>query len=88
MRAIIHRLRRLETAAIPLERERRIVEAILESRRRRLEASGQPYDEEPLHVDYTGCRTPADHITRSRAARLQRQLPRTEGATLGGGAER
>ena len=79
MRAIVNRLRRLEKAAIPLERERSIVEAILESSRRRLEASGQPYHEEPLHVDYPGCRTVADHIMRARAARLERRAGRSPG---------
>jgi len=42
MKAIISRLRRLENAAAPAERERAAVETILAARRRRLGASYNP----------------------------------------------
>ena len=42
MKSILTRLRRLESAAAPVERDREIVEAILAARRRRTEASGEP----------------------------------------------
>jgi hypothetical protein len=61
MKAIINRLRRLENAAAPAERERADVEAILENMRR------LGYDEPPSFPpeSYTGCRTCADHMLRS-----------------------
>jgi hypothetical protein len=42
MKAIFNRLRRLENAVAPAERERAAAEAILEARRRRLEADYEP----------------------------------------------
>jgi hypothetical protein len=45
----------------------------METRRRRLEASGQCFVPSPP-VDYTGCRTIADHILRARQASMKRQL--------------
>jgi hypothetical protein len=64
MKAILKRLRRLETVAIPDEKERAAVEAILEARRLRL---GSDY--EPIAFprnSFVGCRTIADRILRAR----------------------
>jgi hypothetical protein len=67
MTAITRMLNRLENirAAIPLGPT--AAELIMASRGRRLEASGQPFVPSPP-VDYTGCRTIADCILRSRQA--------------------
>jgi hypothetical protein len=64
MRAIISRIRRLENAAAPAQRERAAVEAILEARRRRLGAGYEPLSFPP--ETYAGCRTSADRILRTR----------------------
>ena len=72
MKAIIHRLRRLEGAKPPVEAGHAVAELIRAKRRRRLEESGQP-DEDLPPVDYTGCRTIADRILRSRQARMEHQ---------------
>ena len=71
MRAIINRLRRLENATAPGEREQAMVEAILAARRRRLGASYEPLTFPP--ESYAGCRTVADHILRARKLRMERQ---------------
>ncbi len=71
MRAIINRLRRLENATVPVERERAAVEAILAARRRRLGASYEPLSFPP--ESYAGCRTVADRILRTRKLRMERQ---------------
>jgi hypothetical protein len=73
MRTIISRLRRLETAAIPAERERASVEAILEARRRRL---GPDYVEPPQFPPerFAGCRMMADRIVRARISAKERQI--------------
>ena len=67
MRAIINRLRRLENATAPVERERAAVEAILAARRRRLGASYEPFSF-PAE-SYAGCCTVADRIFRTRELR-------------------
>ena len=74
MRAIVNRLRRLEDKDNPTERARirALAEDIREARRRRREAEGLP-PEEPLKVDFTGCRGIAEAMMRARAARLQMQ---------------
>ena len=67
MRTVINRLRRLENAAAPAERERAAAEAILDARRRRLGAD---------YVDpgsFAGCRTRADYIVRTRELIMVRQ---------------
>jgi hypothetical protein len=64
MRAIINRLRRLESAAAPVERERAAVEAILEARRRRLGADYKPITIPPEVFD--GCRGLGERIIRAR----------------------
>ena len=72
MRAIINRLRRLENAATPADRERATVDAILEARRRR---SGVDYVE-PIPFppeSFAGCRTSADRIVRTRKLLMERQ---------------
>jgi hypothetical protein len=72
MRAIVNRLRRLEHAASPDEREHAMVEAILTARRNRL---GADYVE-PIRFppeSYAGCRTIADRILRTR--QLLKELP-------------
>ncbi len=73
MRAIISRIRRLENAAAPAERERAAVEAILAARRRRL---GADYVE-PIPFppeSYAGCRTIANRMLRTRKLRIERQV--------------
>ena len=55
-----------------MERDREIVEAILAARRRRMEASGEPYEQLPS-VDLTGCNSIGDQITRARRAKMERQ---------------
>jgi hypothetical protein len=94
MKALFHRLRRLENTAAPAERElwesnrwgsgrdcvRAAVEAIIEARRRRL---GADYVE-PIPFpkeSYAGCRTSADRINRVRELLMARQATR---ATHGG----
>ena len=74
MRAITRRLNRLENvrAVIPLGPT--AAESILAARRRR----GVP-DEPRLPVDYTGCRTIADAILRTREARMGYQLRQSQG---------
>jgi hypothetical protein len=67
MKAIIRRLRRLENAAAPAERERAAVETILAARRRRLGASYEPPSFPP--ESFAGCRTVADRILRARQLR-------------------
>jgi hypothetical protein len=68
MKAILKRLRRLETVATPDEKERAAVEAILEARRHRL---GSDY--EPIAFprnSFVGCRTIADRILRARKLKM------------------
>jgi hypothetical protein len=67
MKAIISRLRRLENAAAPAERERAAVEAIMAARRRRMGASYEP-PSFPLE-SFAGCRTVADRILHARQLR-------------------
>jgi hypothetical protein len=64
MKAIFNRLRRLENAVAPAERERAAAEAILEARRRRLEADYEPITFPPDW--FAGYRTLADRINRAR----------------------
>jgi hypothetical protein len=72
MKAIVNRLRRLENAAAPAERERAAAEAILEARRQRL---GADYVEPiPYPPDwFAGCRTQADTIIRARQFLMEHQ---------------
>ena len=75
MRAtILNRLRQLEKIVKPGEKSPILVmvEQIRESQRLRLEKLGLP-PEEPLKVDFTGCRGIAEAMMRARAARLQMQ---------------
>jgi hypothetical protein len=75
MKAIIHRLRRLENAAAPDKWEqinRAIAERIREARRRRLGADYvEPIPFPPGSFD--GCRTMADHIIRARCLHMERE---------------
>ena len=75
MRAIMNRLRRLENATAPVERERAAVEAILAARRRRLGAEYEPLSFPP--ESFAGCRTVADRILRTRKLRMERQVGRS-----------
>jgi hypothetical protein len=75
MKSIIRRLNRLESVTASIDRGGSIAEEIQEQRRRRLEANGLPAESRPP-IDYTGCRTIADHILRGRQACMKRQLPR------------
>jgi hypothetical protein len=71
MRAIMNRLRRLENATAPVERERAAVEVILAARRRRLGAEYEPLSFPP--ESFAGCCTVADRILRARKLRMERQ---------------
>jgi hypothetical protein len=63
MKAIINRLRRLENAAAPAERERAAAAMILENVRRRL---GSDYEPPEFPPDwFAGCRGTADRILRA-----------------------
>ena len=77
MKTILTRLRRLEKVTAPLERGREIVEAIRASRRRRMEADGERY-EEPIQVDLKGCYSIGERITRARRAKMELQAQRDE----------
>ena len=68
MKTIIRRLHRLESLAATVAKGPSIAEAILAARRRR----GVP-DEPRMPVDYTGCRTIADRILRSRQAQMEQR---------------
>jgi hypothetical protein len=72
MRLITRRLERLANRRAAIALGPTAAESIMESRRRRLEASGQPFVPPP--VDYTGCRTVADRILQARQACMKRQL--------------
>jgi len=74
MKAIVSRLRRLENAAAPYERERANVEAILENMRR------LGYDEPPKFPaeSYEGCRTCADFMLREWALLEQYEAQHAE----------
>jgi hypothetical protein len=63
MKAIINRLRRLENAAAPAERERAAAAMILENMRRRLGSDYEPIKYPPDWFE--GCRGDADHILRA-----------------------
>ena len=73
MKSIIRRLNRLESVTASIDRGASMAQEIQEQRRRRLEASGLPVESRPP-IDYTGCRTIADHILRARQARMKCQL--------------
>ena len=75
MTTISRRLHRLESVAATVAKGASIAENILERRRRRLEASGEAIESSPP-IDYTGCRTIADHVLRAREVCMKRQLPR------------
>jgi len=70
MRTIARRLIRLEATRAAIAQGPTVAQSIMECRRRRLEASGQPFVLPP--VDYTGCRTIADRIRRTREAHMKR----------------
>ena len=79
MKAILNRLRPLENAAAPAERERTAVEAILAAMRRRLGASYEPPSFPP--ENFAGCRTVADRILRAnQLLGSARQGKRTSGS--------
>jgi hypothetical protein len=71
MRALISRLRRLENATAPAERERAIVDAILAARRRRLGPKYEPTAFPP--ESYAGCRGVPGRILRTRQLLRARQ---------------
>jgi hypothetical protein len=71
MKAITNRLRRLENAVAPAERERAAAEAIMEARRLRLGPSYEPVGFPP--ESFAGCRTVADRILRARHLVMERQ---------------
>jgi hypothetical protein len=76
MKAIHSRLRRLENAAAPAERERAAAEAIIENRRRRLGSAYEPIEYPPDW--FAGCSGAADHIRRARQFRLEQQANETK----------
>ena len=63
MRSILHRLRRLEDAAAPIEQDRAAAKAIMENRCRRLGSDFEPIEYPPDW--FAGCRGAADHILRA-----------------------
>jgi hypothetical protein len=67
VKAIFGRLRRLENAAAPAEREREAVNAILEARKSRLGPDYRPSTLSPHSFD--ACETIADEILRARLSR-------------------
>ena len=71
MKTIFNRLRRLENAAAPAERERAVVEAILENSRRRLGADYKPIEFPPDW--FAGCRSTAERILRARKLRVEQR---------------
>ena len=71
MKAIFDRLRRLENAAAPAEREHTAAEAILENRRRRLGANHEPLACPPDW--FAGCRSTADRILRTRQLHMEQR---------------
>ncbi len=71
MRAIIHRLWRLEHAAAPAEQERTAAELMSENRRRRLGPDYKPTEFPPGWFD--GCRGVADHILRARRFEVEQR---------------
>ena len=81
MNALAKRLRRLEDARAPLDREeekwRAIVEAIEESRRRHEGANYKPRKPFPPG-SFDGCHTIADHILRARKLYMEREEAQRE----------
>ena len=78
MKAIINRLRRLENATAPAERERAAADAIIAARRRRL---GADYEPTMFPEDwFAGCRGTADHILRARQFLQERKAAGQAGA--------
>jgi hypothetical protein len=75
MRAILTRLRRLENARVPQERQQLAAAAILESRRRRLGANYEPPEALPPG-SFDGCHTIADGILRAHKLRMEREAAR------------
>ena len=77
MKAIFGRLRRLENAVAPLERERADVAAILESMRRSGDDDSPTFSPE----SYEGCHTCADFILRECALLYEHesQHPKLQG---------
>jgi hypothetical protein len=69
MKAIERRVSKLEAAAAPAKYSDSLGAILRARRERRLEAEGKP-PEKRLEIDFTGCRTIADHLRRARAARL------------------
>ena len=79
MKNIIGRIRRLENATVPVDRERAIVESILEARRQRMDADHEPFPSFPPE-SYAGCRSVADQILRARVL-YQEHRRSTDAAT-------
>lgn len=76
MKAILNRLRRLETVTRPTERaerERSAAEMIMESRRPRLGADYKEIDFPPGW--FANCRDTAERILRARQYRVSQQAP-------------
>ena len=78
MRAVIRRLCRLEEKFVPQEdpESLRIADLLRERRRRRLEASGQPFEDAPRETVYAG---PGRRLSIAETLRLGRQ--RSKGRT-------
>jgi hypothetical protein len=72
MKAISNRLRRLENAAAPAERERAAVETIVEARCARLGADYEPLKFPPGW--FAGSRSMADHILRARQLHVEQRV--------------
>ena len=79
MKAVIRRLRRLEEKFVPQEdrESQRVADLIRERRRRRFEASGQPFKDEPRAVA-----PPGSGRRLSIAETLRRGRQRTHGRNV------
>jgi hypothetical protein len=85
MKAIINRVRRLENAAAPAERECKIAQAIRDARRRRLGADYVEPIPFPPEI-YAGCRTMGERIIRARQFRMEQGAADSKRGIAAGGA--
>jgi hypothetical protein len=88
MRSIISRIRRLETAAVPAERERAALAMIEANRRRHMGADHKPLAPFPPGT-FDGCRTGEERIIRGRVAlmKMEQEATRTKQGVGPGEAE-
>jgi hypothetical protein len=84
MKAIFHRLRRLENTTAPAQRERTAAEAIMAARRRRLGPDYEPVRFPP--ESYAGCRSTVERILRARELRMEQGVADSKRGIAAGGA--